>query len=73
MQFSVQGGGAGGGGGGVAGCCPREIPEKVKPNTANAIHSFRIIGASELPEQAITGAPVMGETKSRVANPVLLW
>jgi hypothetical protein len=40
MQFSVHGGG---GVGGVAGCCAWEIPEKVMPNTANAIHSFRIV------------------------------
>jgi hypothetical protein len=40
----------------------------VTPNTANAIDSFRIIAASELPEQAITGASLVGETKPRVAN-----
>jgi hypothetical protein len=73
MQFSVHGGGGGGGVGGVAGCCAWEIPEKVMPNPANAIHSFRIIAASELPEQAITGAPLVGETKAAGGQPVLLW
>jgi hypothetical protein len=49
MQFSVHGGG----GAGVAGCCAREIPEKVIPIPANAIHVLRIDAAFQVPEQAI--------------------